>query len=288
MGNVKFWDAKMGVQKESWKGHRSDVLELCVGDEGSTVFSTGVDQRTVEYRRVGVEGKTGRSERWVQSSGRRLHSHDVRALVVSPPWNPLATSTSTTKKDQVPILTSGGLDFSLITISCSSPEKGLRNPIVGEKGFSTEFENSLHRRAGYVRQREGVFDTATVGSGGDRLIIQRRERSVEIWKLESPSSVSSNGGGAVNKGWRVKSSYEMPNIGRDLESDEEDGDGEVNGSKGEEGWKSVLEMELKLQTNLTGMKVSKDGKWLVLSDLFETKLFKLSYVRFLPSHFCIS
>ncbi|WVQ77610.1 hypothetical protein IAR50_007298 [Cryptococcus sp. DSM 104548] len=43
----------------------------------------------------------------------------------------------------------------------------------------------------------------------------------------------------------------------------------------ESGWEKVLEMELRLRTNLIASAISEDGKWLALSDLYETKLFYL-------------
>ncbi|TYJ51515.1 hypothetical protein B9479_007911 [Cryptococcus floricola] len=44
----------------------------------------------------------------------------------------------------------------------------------------------------------------------------------------------------------------------------------------ESGWEKVLEMELRLRTNLISSAISEDGKWLALSDLYETKLFFLA------------
>lgn len=50
-------------------------------------------------------------------------------------------------------------------------------------------------------------------------------------------------------------------------------------------WESVLEMELNVQTNLIASALSDDGRWLVVSDLYETKLFRLDKtVSLLPCH----
>ncbi|KAL7420926.1 U3 small nucleolar RNA-associated protein [Cryptotrichosporon argae] len=43
----------------------------------------------------------------------------------------------------------------------------------------------------------------------------------------------------------------------------------------ERGWEKVLDMDLKLRTNLVASTVSHDGRWLAVSDLYETKLFRL-------------
>jgi U3 small nucleolar RNA-associated protein 4 len=40
-------------------------------------------------------------------------------------------------------------------------------------------------------------------------------------------------------------------------------------------WQKVLEMSLRVQTNLVASAISDDGCWLAVSDAFETKLFWL-------------
>lgn len=44
----------------------------------------------------------------------------------------------------------------------------------------------------------------------------------------------------------------------------------------EQGWEKVLEMDLKLRTTLISSAISEDGRWLAVSDLYETKLFRLT------------
>jgi U3 small nucleolar RNA-associated protein 4 len=41
-------------------------------------------------------------------------------------------------------------------------------------------------------------------------------------------------------------------------------------------WEKVLEMDFKVKTNLVASTISDDGRWLVVSDLHETKLFSLT------------
>lgn len=43
----------------------------------------------------------------------------------------------------------------------------------------------------------------------------------------------------------------------------------------EGGWEKVLEMEFNVNSNLVAHQISDDGKWLVISDVYETKLFVL-------------
>jgi len=40
-------------------------------------------------------------------------------------------------------------------------------------------------------------------------------------------------------------------------------------------WEKVLEMDLNVRTNLIASALSDDGRWLVVSDMYEAKLFEL-------------
>ena len=44
----------------------------------------------------------------------------------------------------------------------------------------------------------------------------------------------------------------------------------------ERGWERVLDMDLNVQTNLVAGAISDDGRWIAVSDWYETKLFQLS------------
>ncbi|GAA5998447.1 small subunit rRNA maturation protein UTP4 [Rhodotorula paludigena] len=293
MGNVKFWDGSNGTQAQSFRAHKADVLALALGSDGSSLFTSGVDQKTVEFRRVTVASARVHDVpvgRWIQASGRRLHSHDVRAIVVSPPYALplpfLPPSDSLPKKTLVPVMTSAGLDLSLILTpvspapSSSSSKKrtssaALANPVSDVP--LTEFESTTHRRAAYVPQRARPFAVAA-GSGAPdspRLLVCRRERGVGIWRLEDPKRAgSTNGGLGANAAplSRVKWGRKKMALGLDAEEEEED-DEEV----GTTGYEKVAELDLKVQTNLIASAVSPDGRWLAVSDLYETKLFRLSW-----------
>ncbi|GAA6009603.1 hypothetical protein JCM11491_001031 [Sporobolomyces phaffii] len=269
MGNVKFWDGEMGTQLQSFKGHKSDVLCLAVGTDGTSIYTSGIDQRTVEYRQVSVASTSRSSDpngnanaRWIQSSGRRLHSHDVRAIVVSPPYEPFAVSSGPAASPSVvPVMTSAGLDLSLILTPVASPLPSTAskrkqntvapNPVSNNPAIT--FENTVHRRAAYVPQRSNLpfsisTNPASVENGGNgRLLIARRERSVGIWRLGEPS----------------------------ISKKDDEGSEEVGGG----GWEKAIDLDFKLQTNLISSGVSPNGKWLAVSDLYETKLFRLTTSR---------
>ncbi|KDE02845.1 hypothetical protein, variant [Microbotryum lychnidis-dioicae p1A1 Lamole] len=270
MGNVKFWDAEMGTQTQSFKTHKADVLALAIGADGTSVFTSGVDQKTVEFRLVTISSSRSNStasRRWIQASGRRLHSHDVRAMVISPPYTLALPSPPPTSPRfaQVPILTSGGLDLSLITV-CVSPvpvrafksARSLTNPISDHR--SIEYETTVHRRAAYVPQRSKPFTVA--GQGEARWLICQRDRGVAIWKLDDPKL--QRGSTQGRSGWKARQDH-LDGVQEELDDDEE----------GMTGWAKAAELELKLHTNLIASTISPDGRWLAVSDLYETKLFRL-------------
>ncbi|GAA6032090.1 hypothetical protein JCM8097_007066 [Rhodosporidiobolus ruineniae] len=286
MGNVKFWDGEMGTQSQSFKAHKADVLALALGSDGTSIFTSGVDQKTTEFRLVTVASSRMHdlpAGRWIQVSGRRLHSHDVRAIVISPPYSlpsPASPLSAESKKPLVPVMTSAGLDLSLIltavspasSSSASSTKKRtaatqLKNPI--SDAPSTEFESTIHRRAAYVPQRSRPF---AVAAGGEtpRLLICRRDRGVGIWRLEDPKRAGSSAAGGANAAPLQRVRWGRKKFGAEAELEEEE---EV----GTTGYEKVAELDLKLQTNLVSSAVSDDGRWLAVSDLYETKLFRLQW-----------
>lgn len=311
MGNVKFWDGSNGTQAQSFKAHKADVLALALGSDGTSLFTSGVDQKTTEFRQVTVGSSRIHDVpvgRWIQASGRRLHSHDVRAIVISPPYSvPLPSPPPSThsKRALVPIMTSAGLDLSLIltavaplpsTLSTASKKRASPPPNPVSDVASIAFESTVHRRASYVPQRARPFAVAP-GSGTaerPRLLVCRRERAIGIWRLDDPKRAGSSLGLGANAAplMRAKWGRKSFAIGLAGEDDEEDEE-EV----GTTGFEKVAELELKVrspsatpilalsadvgvtraqvQTNLVSSAVSPDGKWLAASDLYETKLFRL-------------
>ncbi|GAA5983875.1 hypothetical protein JCM11641_006404 [Rhodosporidiobolus odoratus] len=296
MGNVKFWDSETGTQSQSFKAHKADVLALALGSDGTSLFTSGVDQKTTEFRLVTVASSRIHdvpAGRWIQASGRRLHSHDVRAIVISPPYSlPLPSPpppSSLPTKALVPVMTSAGLDLSLIltavspastTPSSSSSGKKRATPPAPKNPVSdvpsTSFESTIHRRASYVPQRSRPFSVAA-GNGGDspRLLVCKRDRGVGIWKLEDPKKGGSAVAGGGNAAPLGKVRWGRKKFGAEME--EEGEQDEEEDEVGTTGYEKVAELELKVQTNLTSSAVSHDGRWLAVSDLYETKLFRLQW-----------
>ena len=74
-GELRIWDGKTYTLMQRVKGHRQDILSLATSYDGSTIFSGGMDRRTVVYKQVG-KGKP----RWAEVAHRRYHSHDVKTM----------------------------------------------------------------------------------------------------------------------------------------------------------------------------------------------------------------
>lgn len=165
----------------------------------------------------------------------------MRAMVVSPPYFPPLPSASKVimsaaqlaQLQQVPILTSGGLDLALIIVSVASTMfvnhsvgREMRNPVSDTP--SIEYETTIHRRCAYIPQRSPPLSLAAEG----RLLICRRERSVGIWALAELSKSSMNGS-------------KLGITSRSFEGDEDEDD--AMGEEEKDGWRKVLEMDLKVR-----------------------------------------
>ncbi len=74
-GELKIWDGRTYTLVQRVKSHRQDVLSIATSIDGSTIFSGGMDRRTVAYKQIGTT-KT----RWAEVTHKRFHSHDVKAM----------------------------------------------------------------------------------------------------------------------------------------------------------------------------------------------------------------
>ncbi|KAF9229647.1 WD40 repeat-like protein [Gyrodon lividus] len=253
LGTVKFWDLTTCTQIHSFVAHGADVLCLTIGPDGTTVFTSGVDQKIVQFNYVtaGTSSTTLSASvgRWIQSASRRMHSHDVRALAMWPPYSALPPAHRRKPSPGLPciapILVSGGLDMSVVltpalptSVTTSTVAARVVNPLA--TSVAATFEDSYYRRIPY-------YSVVSI-SRKARLVSCMHETGLNIWRvLDIPSTA-------------------MVIDGMDSSTDPES----------REGWERVLEMELSVHTNLIASALSDDGRWLVASDLYETKLFELS------------
>ncbi|XP_015832958.1 U3 small nucleolar RNA-associated protein 4 homolog isoform X2 [Tribolium castaneum] len=79
-GILTVWDGKVGAQLESYQSHRADILSLCLSEDENSLYCAGIDPNVVNY--VRIEVKDG-AHKWVRSIQRKIHDHDVRALVLN-------------------------------------------------------------------------------------------------------------------------------------------------------------------------------------------------------------
>lgn len=294
----------------SFTAHGADVLCLTIGtvrrpllqlfvsllvytitQDGTSVFTSGVDQKVclfshVEFSKSGTSSASsklagGSTARWIQATSKRMHSHDVRALAVWPPYTPAVLPLSSQRHSGkqthsrttpafyaglAPILASGGLDATLVLAPCASARDAaaaslnrdsrtgclLTNPLA--KGGACTFEDSYYRQVAYAPPVCCVAKKA-------RLLACVRE------------------GGVVGV-WRVRGRPARP---LPMEGGEEESGIDVGESEGE-GFEKVLEMELDTTTNICAAALSDDGRWLAVADMYETKLFELQEVVRLAAH----
>ena len=160
-GTISFWDGKHYALLQRIKGHDADILDLAVGVDGKSVFSGGMDRRTVLYRKT--EGGSSREKPgWSKFFHQRLHQNDVKAM-------------ATFETKGMSILASGGLDTNPIIV-----------PI-------QEFGREYHRTLPSLPQQP-----ALVSAPNSRLLVSWWEREVSIWSLShSPQQIEQetwNGG----------------------------------------------------------------------------------------------
>lgn len=190
------------------------------------------------------------SSRWIQTTSRRLHSHDVRALALWPPYSPLPRthvgSPYGFSADVAPILASGGLDASLVLTPAAlarATTRFLVNPIA--TSTTGAFEDAYHRRVAYARAEGGSGMLRLAHQA--RILMCVRDAGVGLWRLQPRKS---------------------PLMGDlDLGSSTPAGDG----------WEKLLEMDLSVQTNTVTGAISDDARWLAVSDTYETKLFAVHH-----------
>ncbi len=127
------------------------------------------------------------------------------------------------------------------------------NPL--DTSVEATFEDSYHRKVGYP-----VAGKMKVAKGA-RLLSCVREAGMSVWRISKA---------------RSEQKIEEDQIDLDVLGEDP--------SPG--GWEKVLEMDLNVHSTIIAHEISDDGRWLAVSDLYESKLFSLhSEVRFYLLHF---
>ncbi|KLO20437.1 WD40 repeat-like protein [Schizopora paradoxa] len=261
LGMVKFWDAKTCTQTFSFPAHGADVLCLAISPDGSSVFTSGVDQKVCQFSLVknsGLNNNSRASTRWISSTAKRMHSHDVRALAIWPPYSSVSTGILTAAAARngsifagiSPILVSGGLDASPVLAPCASAlstttSTKLTNALA--TSMMSTFEDAYHRRMPYTT---GAMAPAIHLSRAQRLLCCVKESSVAFWKVLGQARSASQYDTAADR------------TGEQFSSDKE-------------GFEKLLDMDLDMTTNICASAVSEDGRWLAVADVYDIKLFEL-------------
>lgn len=114
------------------------------------------------------------------------------------------------------------------------------NPL--STSVASTFEDSYHRRLAYT---SGAASTSGVRIARQaRLMCCTRDTGLSVWRI-------------------------LQKHDHMAEDPASEGFSETGG------WEKVLDMDLNAQTNVIASAISDDGKWLVVSDLYETRLFAL-------------
>lgn len=153
----------------------------CYPQDGKSVYTSGVDQKVIQFQHMRVSGpKKQRTDRWVVTNGRRMHQHDVRAIIVSPTYN-LGSSEAPapTRLPHIPVVISGGLDFQVnLTAAATAAEATTnKNPVAPNTPIT--FNESFNKKMPYIKMRNRPTGFAREA----QLIICRREKSVDVWEV---------------------------------------------------------------------------------------------------------
>lgn len=183
----------------------------------------------------------------MHTSSRRLHSHDVRAIAVWPPYTPTRFKPSISPTP--PLLVTGGLDMSLVVCPCTADPEPLAS--APSSGTVSTFAESPYQRLPY----SGGLSFPVQLAREAKIIMSRHDTSLSLWKLNK--SVSPEELGLL-----------------DLERHVQGGQRNTN-----DDWEKILDMELQTTTNLLASAISSDGRWIAASDLNEVKLFHILYDR---------
>ena len=115
-GTLCFWDGKNHTLLQRIKSHDADILDIAVSADGQSVFSGGMDRRTILYRPTDG-GRPGDYHRWAKITHQRMHQNDVKAM-------------ATFETKGLSILVTGGiatflrsLAFSRLTVSQDSTQR---------------------------------------------------------------------------------------------------------------------------------------------------------------------
>lgn len=161
-GTVSIWDGKTYSLNQRIQGHETDILDLAVSADGHSIFSGGMDRRTVLYRKGGPSsGKE--TARWARISHNRFHGNDIKAMAIF-------------ESTRLSIVASGGLD----TIPIITPVQ--------------EFGKEYHRTVSSLPQQPCM-----VSASFKRLLLSWWDRELRIWTIEERQDIPEDQDGAFDE-----------------------------------------------------------------------------------------
>ena len=80
-GYVTIWDGKTASQVEAHQVLKADVLAVAVDEEENKLFCAGIEPTIRIYSKTLIKREDMVFHRWVKFLQRRVHDHDVKALV---------------------------------------------------------------------------------------------------------------------------------------------------------------------------------------------------------------
>lgn len=146
---------------------------------GRTVFTAGPDQRVCQFTCI---SNPNAASRWVQSGFKRIHSHDIRALAIFPPYTPFAKPIN---PHLAPVIASGGWDMSVSFTPAASSDllvNTVKNPLSKSTGMSrVVFDEAFSRKMSYSGGGRSTGSLSVSRKG--RLVVSRSDRGVGIWRV---------------------------------------------------------------------------------------------------------
>lgn len=143
-GSVKFWDIDTATLSQSFKPHDADVLCVANDYDETKVFTAGVDRKIHQFNIV----NQNKSNKWIHSVNRLLHSNDVRTLAVH-------------ETKGYNFLISGGSEKSIVIQSLN------------------QFYDGKYRKIALSQQKSNLLVNEY-----QKMVVMWQDQLVKIWKLD--------------------------------------------------------------------------------------------------------
>ncbi|PKI83848.1 U3 small nucleolar RNA-associated protein [Malassezia vespertilionis] len=238
-GRVTFFDARsrVPIPGATFQAHTagSDILCLCVNSDASAVYSAGVDQKVAEYTSIGAQ-------KWAMTGVRRLHAHDIRALAMDPPYNIWRAHQAVPPPARLPVLVSAGIDFHIVLTPASPPQPYKIGRGAGKqtRAAHNPISSSASTSFADTTQRRIPYVPQSMRTAHSVAAICPQRCWIALRRDQSVAI------------WALEGSADLKGA-----------------------WRKVCELSFRMRSNLGAMAASHDGKFLAVSDMYETKLFAL-------------